>query len=722
MSNCINIGIYLLLALKKASALLREETKQEYSSIHLPDAVRSKTSKYQTRKLHHDDIIVNLNLIKNIDKSFYLENCDRDAHLKQLQNQKEQLDIFEVIKQEDTYVVMNGIPGVGKTTLINSLLYKWSCGEIWNGKDGNPKFDFVFVLYCRELNKYMKCQDIHAEKMLLDQYTEIFSIIYINLLRSVKENVLLIIEGFDEFGYLSEFTDTNQESFYGQSMYDILNPKNTEFPFCRLITGRPLACSYLTDTFYDQVKLKHLEVTGFTDKNKRKYISNFCMGDENLARSILKKFEREEVIKGMTSIPVFAWAMCCILSDAANIEAPKTNTAIYAYLLLVFLRNHGQCGKKKKLIDILKDASTKKCLELLSKMAFLSLTSGKIMFKEEDFIDWDVDNVENIFEISGLITKIEGGDFDEASYQFTHLSLREFLAAIHIYYRYDLPIDFVELLKDEKLRDVVPFLAGLEGGKVKNSNSDKVVQLYSLLWRREKGIIDFKSMWQYNMRFKRNFTKHSNFSQLLFEYQNEVLEFCADKITLAFAYYRMTPYEVSAMVFTLKNLLSWNNWLFSVIYVDTGSYDERLLQVLPSCMKRCDCVHIRILDNNDWNYELLKVVPFLKNVVIYVSYYNFGVAVGYIGNNISNTSECKLQNLIYDVSLPAIIDEFPKGIINDILKFSHVLETVTVSFPVLLPDDIPQNWLDLSHAMMNDVNKRISAGLMGKLHHFVIDI
>ena len=384
-------------------------------------------------------------MIESIDKSFYLENCDRVAHLKQLHNQKEELDIFDVIKGEDKYVVMNGIPGIGKTTLINSLLYKWSCGEIWNGKGGNPKFDFVFVLYCRELNKYMKYQDINAEKMLLDQYTEIFTIIDINLLRSVKENVLLIIDGFDEFGYLSEFTARNQESFYGESMYDILNPKNSEFPFCRLITGRPLACSYLTDTFYDQVQLKHLEVTGFTDTNKKKYISNFCKGDENLARSIEKKIEGEEVIKGMTSIPVFAWAMCCILSDETNVEAPKTNTAIYASLLLVFLRNHGKCGAKKKLSDILKDASTKKCLEVLSKMAFLSLTSGKIIFKEEDFKDMDIDNVENIFEISGLITKIEGGDFDESSYQFTHISLHEFLAAIHIFYHYDLPIDFVEL-------------------------------------------------------------------------------------------------------------------------------------------------------------------------------------------------------------------------------------------------------------------------------------
>ena len=161
-----------------------------------------------------------------------------------------------------------------------------------------------------------------------------------------------------------------------------------------------------------------------------------------------RKLKGEEVIKGMTSIPVFAWAICCILSDETNIEAAKTNTAIYAYLLLVFLRNHGQCGTKRRLIDIIKDASTKKCLEVVSKMAFISLTSGKIIFKEEDFKDWNIENLENIFEISGLITKIEGGDFDEASYQFVHLLLHEFLAAIHIFYHYELPIDFMELVEE----------------------------------------------------------------------------------------------------------------------------------------------------------------------------------------------------------------------------------------------------------------------------------
>ena len=107
------------------------------------------------------------------------------------------------------------------------------------------------------------------------------------------------------------------------------------------------------------------------------------------------------------------------------------------------------------------------------------------------------------------------------------------------------------------------------------------------------------------------------------------------------------------------------------------------------------CHYVRIeFYGDEWNYELMKVVPFLKKVVMHVSYYNFGVAVDYICKAISNTGECKLQHLIYDVSLPAIHNDFPKDIINDILKFCHVLETVTVSFPVVLRDYIEEKWIN----------------------------
>ena len=326
--------------------------------------------------------------------------------------------------------------------------------------------------------------------------------------------------------------------------------------------------------------------------------------------------------------------------------------------------------------------------------------------------------MENIFDISGLITKIEGGDFDEASYQFTHLSLHEFLAAIHIFYHYELPIDFVELLKDGKLRDVVPFLAGLEGGKLKNSNSDKVVQLYSLLWIRGKSTIDFKSILQYD---NDKFTAiYSRVSQLMLEYQNVSPEFYDDKtfLKLDFVSNGMSPYQVSAMVFMLKNLLSWSNYLISYIFVGTGFYDERLLQVLPSCMKRCDSVYINILDP-DWNYELMKVIPFLKKVSVMVLCSKFGVAVDYIGKAMSDTSECKLQHMTYSVIGCHSNSEFPKDIINGILQISHVLETVTVSF--IFPCLIPEKWIYISLVMMNDVNKRISDGLFGKLHRFDIN-
>ena len=194
---------------------MHEQIEKKCSVVNIEDAVRS-----NVQKRLHNEIIVNLSLIENIDRTFYLENCDHDAHLKRLGSQREEISIHDVVNKVDEYVIINGIPGVGKTTLVNSLLYQWSCGELWNGKDGNHKFDFVFVLYCRELNKYKERIEVNAEKMLIDQYKEIFDIIKLKDLRSVKEHVLLVIEGFDEYGCIDEFKETNHKP-YSQSMYDI---------------------------------------------------------------------------------------------------------------------------------------------------------------------------------------------------------------------------------------------------------------------------------------------------------------------------------------------------------------------------------------------------------------------------------------------------------------------------------------------------------------------
>ena len=403
-----------------------------------------------------------------------------------------------------------------------------------------------------------------------------------------------------------------------------LNPGNSAFPFQKLVTGRPLACSLLSKTFRRQVNLKHLEVTGFTVENRDKYITNFCGPDHKLKESIGNRIKETETINTMTFIPVFCWAMCSLFRGDKNIEAPQTHTALYAHLLLAFLlRKYNETDKK----EVLKDPNIRKCLKLLSKMAYLSLKNGKIIFKKEDLEEWDIKDLEHTFHLSGLITKIEGGGYlDECSYQFTHLSLHEFLAAIYIFYNYNVPIDYMELLSHHyKFKYVVPYIAGLEGGRFNNSKSQKIVQLYSQLWERKEGTVDFSSLYDWELgQYVDNYEEpgyHGNLlllPEVLYEYQNEFVEFEMCSCNVGFS---GSSYHNKAVLCFLQEIFKWKqSWPINRLTFLSYEFSTKVsFEQLLIYMQRCPSVTIKYccFQGNTWN-KFTKETSEMRSVTVIV--------------------------------------------------------------------------------------------------------
>ena len=231
-----------------------------------------------------------------------------------------------------------------------------------------------------------------------------------------------------------------------------------------------------------------------------------------------------------------------------------------------------------------------------------------------------LEDLEYTFRISGLITKIEGGDLDECSYQFTHLSLHEFLAAIYIFYNYDVPIDFIELLNsnaydgnDYRFIYVVPYIAGLEGGRLNNSKSQKIVQLYSQLWEREEGTVDFSSLskWEYQTYEKFDvkwlYPDIVLLQELLYEYQNELVEFSTDRYHDGYhaVIFSGSPNHEEAVLCFLHSLFKWKKaWpirtmiFTSYVFSNKASFEQLLMY-----MQKCKLVTIQncCFQGNTWN-------------------------------------------------------------------------------------------------------------------------
>ncbi|XP_059815597.1 uncharacterized protein LOC132387262 [Hypanus sabinus] len=95
-----------------------------------------------------------------------------------------------------------GVPGIGKTTMVQKIVYDWAMGKIYQ------QFQFVFSFKFRDLNS-IDCR-INLKELILDQYPY-----FGNILREVWKNpegLLFIFDGSDEFKHKIDFADSRRDA------------------------------------------------------------------------------------------------------------------------------------------------------------------------------------------------------------------------------------------------------------------------------------------------------------------------------------------------------------------------------------------------------------------------------------------------------------------------------------------------------------------------------
>uniref|UniRef100_A0A4W6FIM3 NACHT LRR and PYD domain-containing protein n=1 Tax=Lates calcarifer TaxID=8187 RepID=A0A4W6FIM3_LATCA len=129
----------------------------------------------------------------------------------------------------------------------------------------------------------------------------------------------------------------------------------------------------------------------------------------------------------MCHIPVFCWITATVLEDVLKTreggELPKTLTEMYIHFLVV--------QAKAKNIN----PETRKMIESLGKLAFDQLQKGNLIFYESDLTECGID-IRAASVYSGVLTQIfieERGLYQDKVFCFVHLSVQEFLAALHVH-------------------------------------------------------------------------------------------------------------------------------------------------------------------------------------------------------------------------------------------------------------------------------------------------
>ncbi|CAK6982129.1 NLR family CARD domain-containing protein 3-like, partial [Scomber scombrus] len=343
-----------------------------------------------------------------------------------------QEDIFKASPGRDEpirTVMTKGVAGIGKTVLTQKFTLDWAEDK------ANQDIHFTFPFTFRELN-VLKEKKYSLVELVHHFFTETKEA---GICRFEEFQVVFIFDGLDECRLPLDFhnneilTDVTESTSVDVLLTNLIRGKL--LPSARLwITTRPAAANQIPPECVGMVT----EVRGFTDPQKEEYFRK-RFRDEEQARTIISHIKISRSLHIMCHIPVFCWITATVLEDVLKSrerrELPKTLTEMYIHFLVV------QSKLKKVKYDGGAETDphwspeSRKMIESLGKLAFEQLQKGNLIFYESDLTECGID-IRAASVCSGVFTQVfkeERGLYQDKVFCFVHLSLQEFLAALHVH-------------------------------------------------------------------------------------------------------------------------------------------------------------------------------------------------------------------------------------------------------------------------------------------------
>ncbi|KAM9363804.1 NACHT, LRR and PYD domains-containing protein 3-like [Symphorus nematophorus] len=345
------------------------------------------------------------------------------------------------IRQEDIFksspgrdepirtVMTKGVAGIGKTVLTQKFTLDWAENK------ANQDIQFTFPFTFRELN-VLKEKKYSLVELVHHFFTETKEA---GICSFEEFQVVFIFDGLDEcrlpldFHNNESLTDVTESTSVDVLLTNLIRGKL--LPSARLwITTRPAAANQIPPECVDMVT----EVRGFTEPQKEEYFRK-RFRDEEQASRIISHIKTSRSLHIMCHIPVFCWITATVLEDVLKSreggELPKTLTEMYIHFLVVQskVKNVKYDGGAET--DPHWSPESRKMIESLGRLAFEELKKGNLIFYESDLKECGID-IRAASVYSGVFTQIfkeESGLYQDKVFCFVHLSVQEFLAALHVH-------------------------------------------------------------------------------------------------------------------------------------------------------------------------------------------------------------------------------------------------------------------------------------------------
>ena len=380
-----------------------------------------------------------------------------------------EISVEDILKPTDSSeslrVVIDGPPGIGKTTLCHKLLNMWYNGTL------HQQYDLV--LYCPLRNSKIATATTLTDLFENQRYE--VPVVAEWFKKRNGEGLLIIFDGWDELS-----------TEHRQSLLVASIIRRKQLDQCVVIvTSR----SYASSSLLDMITIsRHVQVIGFSEdeistviiqtlqkdqklaqqliaENKYRYDEPFTTTqsskDSQLAVKLINDLKIRSDVRSLCYVPLVC-SMVILVYCKEGGHLPTTLTQLYHNFILQTIRRHlKRHDANPRTLGSLSSLPSQlvKPFQEMCQIAYTNLTITRMTFSSHQLHQLSLSEAVKE-DYLGLMTALT--EYDEEKYQFLHLSIQEFLAAWWIAKHEEKTEEvFKTHFDDDHFRMCLRFVAGL---------------------------------------------------------------------------------------------------------------------------------------------------------------------------------------------------------------------------------------------------------------------
>ena len=354
------------------------------------------------------------------------------VHRRKAGSSDKEIDVHAIFgsseEDNDLLVLVEGSPGIGKTTFCLKLAHDWANGAM---PRNFPCFKLVFLLKCRDMEGNIAKDVVEEifEQLLPEDLKEKTKEALVEFLKDLdnQKQILILLDGLDELPKESE-----------ARVNKVLGRKRLSFCYVLTTTRQGKGIDTRKQFRFDIC----LEIKGFSEENSFEYIRKHFrdIGTEHSSKGerLIKEVKRNRLLRDLSRNPLNLLLLCVVYEDHEG-SLPSSFTDLYQTIVRCLLRRY--CAREE-LKSSEKGEDLDKQFEItilaLGELAWKCLLNDRLSFYEDELEELERSNENIVARRLGFVYKEESLKRYKPrhTYSFPHKTFQEYLAASYIAHKF----------------------------------------------------------------------------------------------------------------------------------------------------------------------------------------------------------------------------------------------------------------------------------------------